>query len=128
MAREPLRYNVPIVDGRGMPTDYLTRLWQTNVLAQGQMAYRTITATGEATVADNLILVDASAAAVTVNLPVAAESGGALIKVKKVDASANAVTLDANGSETIDGATTQVISAQYDALSVECDGTGWWIV
>jgi hypothetical protein len=29
MAREPLRYNTPIVDAAGFPTDYFTRLWQT---------------------------------------------------------------------------------------------------
>lgn len=29
MAREPLRYNVPIVDRSGNPTDYFARLWQT---------------------------------------------------------------------------------------------------
>ena len=28
MAREPLRYNTPVVDAEGRPTDYLTRLWQ----------------------------------------------------------------------------------------------------
>jgi hypothetical protein len=28
MAREPLRYNTPIVDSAGHPTEYLTRLWQ----------------------------------------------------------------------------------------------------
>jgi len=128
MAREPLRYNVPIVNSGGFPTDYFTRLWQMQVVMQGQRAAREIDATTSATIGDYLILVDASAAAVTVNLPAAASSADALIVVKKIDASANAVTIDADGAETIDGATTQALAAQYDALTVFCNGARWWIV
>ena len=89
---------------------------------------RTITATGSATTSDYLILVDATAGAVTVNLPAAADSAGAFIVVKKTDAGGNAVTVDANASETIDGATTRALAAQYDAITIACDGTAWWIL
>lgn len=89
---------------------------------------RTLTATGSAGASDYLLLVNATAGAVTVNLPAAANSNGVYLIVKKTDASVNAVTVDANGAETIDGAATQVITAQYDAVTVFCDGSGWWIV
>lgn len=89
---------------------------------------RTLTATGAALASDYLLLVNATAGAVTVNLPAAASSNGVYLIVKKTDASVNAVTVDADGAETIDGAATQVLSAQYDAVTVFCDGSGWWIV
>jgi len=77
---------------------------------------------------DFLLPVDASSAAVTITLPLAAQSLGRTLIVKKTDSSGNAVTLDGNGSETIDGSTTAVVSVQYVALMVMCDGTEWWIV
>jgi uncharacterized protein HemX len=72
--------------------------------------------------------VDATAAPVSVDLPAAASSNGYWLTVKKTDASANAVTLDGNASETIDGATTYALSAQYDSVTVRCDGSEWFIV
>jgi len=78
--------------------------------------------------ADSIILADATSAAITVTLPPAAESVGKRITVKKIDASANAVTVDGNGSETIDDATTAVISSQYDSICLVSDNTEWWIV
>lgn len=89
---------------------------------------RTITATGSPTADDYLILVDASAGAVTVNLPAAASSAGRIFQCKKKDASANAMTLDGNGSETIDGAGTLATTTQYTSFTVICDGTEWWVL
>jgi hypothetical protein len=94
----------------------------------GRVASRTATASTSAVMGDYLILADATAGAVTVTLPPVGESIGALIVVKKSDASANAVTVDANGSETIDGATTVALTAQYDAVTVVSNGVEWWIV
>jgi len=94
---------------------------------EAPFAVRTLTVTGAALVTDYLLLVDATAGAVTVNLPAVADSEGAYIIVKKTDASVNAVTVDADGAETIDGAATQVLTAQYDAVTVLCDGSAWWI-
>lgn len=82
-------------------------------------------------VADDGKLVDADAttAAFTVTLPTAASAGdGFIISVKKTDSSANAITVDAAGAELIDGATTQVLSTQFDVIVLYCDGTEWHIV
>lgn len=87
---------------------------------------RAITATGAVAVDDYMILADATSAAITVNLPAVAASAGRVLVVKKTDASANAVTLDGNASETIDGATTKALAAQYDVVTVVCDGSAWW--
>lgn len=89
---------------------------------------RTVTTSDTLTPADFLILADATAGALTVTLPVAANSRGALIVTKKTDASGNAVTVAGDGSETIDGAANVSLASQYDAVTVACDGSGWWIV
>lgn len=81
-----------------------------------------------ATSADHTILVDASGAARTITLPAASGASGRIYVIKKTDSSANTVTIDANASETIDGALTQVISTQYVALMIQCNGTSWWII
>lgn len=74
------------------------------------------------------ILCDASSAAFTVTLPAAATAGGGFeVSVKKTDSSVNAVTIDGNASETIDGATTLVVSQQYDSYTLVCDGSNWHV-
>jgi hypothetical protein len=126
-----------ITEQGGPPTLEFQILWQAlrteldrlaTAAASRVIPFREMDATGNAEVADYLLLVDATAGAVTVNLPPAVDAYGALLVVKKVDASGNAVTLDADGSETIDGATTTALAAQYDKVSVACDGVTWWKV
>jgi len=75
-----------------------------------------------------IILCDASSASITVNLPLAADSNGIVYYIKKIDSSSNTVSIDGNGSETIDGSTSQIITSQYDCATVVCDGTEWWII
>ncbi len=74
------------------------------------------------------VLVDAAGAARTITLPTAASAKWRKYVIKKTDASANTVTIDGDGAETIDGAATQVLAAQYDFLEIQSDGTQWWIV
>lgn len=71
---------------------------------------------------------DATAGAITVNLPAVSSNTGLRVCVKKTDASTNVVTLDGNASETIDGATTKALSTQYKAYEILCDGATWHIV
>lgn len=85
---------------------------------------------GPVTVFDNdtSLFVDATAGAITVNLPKAAESNGRILNIKKIDASGNAVTIDGDGAETIDGAATAVIALQWVCITVQSDGTQWFII
>lgn len=78
---------------------------------------------------DHVVLVDddTAGAAVTINLPAAADSEGNIYTIKKLGTT-GAVTIDANGSETIDGATTLVISAQYEAPKIYCNGSAWYVI
>lgn len=81
-----------------------------------------------ATSSDSVLLCDATSASFTITLPAAASSSGKTFTIKKTDSSANTVTIDANASETIDGALTQIIAAQYNSVSILCDGSQWWIL
>jgi hypothetical protein len=74
---------------------------------------------------DYTIRADATSGAVTVNLP-AATGSGRIIRIKKLDASANVVTLAAAAAETIDGAASASLTAQYSTLSVQDVAAGVW--
>lgn len=90
---------------------------------------QTVTATSDTlTKTDTIVLIDSSSNAVTINLPAAAGDGisGKVYVIKAIDVS-NTCTVDGNASETIDGSTTYVFSAQYEAISIICDGSNWHI-
>lgn len=78
--------------------------------------------------ADTGVLADATGGAITITLPAAASNTDVQFFIKKIDSSGNTVTVDGNGSETIDGATTQVISTQYATLTVYSNGTSWFLL
>jgi len=76
----------------------------------------------------HVALVDATAAARTITLPAATGISGRQYVIKKVDASANTVTVDGNASETIDGALTYVLSAQYKYVVLVSNGSNWSVI
>lgn len=75
---------------------------------------------------DRTILASSGASGITVTLPAAVR--GTQITIKKVDSAAGVVTIATTSGQTIDGLTTRVMSAQYDALTVESNGTAWYII
>lgn len=81
-----------------------------------------------ATLHENIILADATSAALTIALPAAAGAEGHEYVIKKIDASANAVTVDGDGAETIDGAATVALAAQYDKVRIVASNGAWYIV
>lgn len=72
--------------------------------------------------------VDASGGARTITLPTAVGCNGRVYVVRKSDSSGNAVTIDGDGAETINGATTKALSAQYDTATVMSTGAAWIII
>ena len=64
--------------------------------------------------------------AYTVTLPTAASIEGKKIHVKRL-ATAN-ITVDGDGSETIDGSATFVLTSQYSSITLISDGTNWIII
>jgi hypothetical protein len=77
---------------------------------------------------DELVLVDATSAPLTIALPPALSLIGYSFKIMKIDSSANNVTIDANGSETISGALTIVLDQQWLEADVFSIGTGWVVL
>lgn len=95
------------------------------VWSQGSPVITVTTTPYNAQDGDEIILVDATSGAITVNL--ATPVDGTQITIKKIDASANTVTIDGNGN-TIDGSATQTIGTQYTALKLAADGNNWFMV
>ncbi|NBU33823.1 hypothetical protein EBZ38_03260 [bacterium] len=68
-------------------------------------------------------------APVTLNIPSAADAGPGkkyIIKDEKGNASVNNITVVASGN-TIDGSATYVLKVNYEAITLVCDGTNWFI-
>ena len=94
----------------------------------GLHAGTSITSDGDVTVgAATFYLVGTSGGDVTVGLPAAATCTNMVLSFKKIFA-ANAMILDANGSETIDGATTKTYSDRYSWVTIISNGTSWFII
>lgn len=83
------------------------------------------TANYTALASDGVLLADATSAAFTITLP-GAVSGG-MVRIKKTDGTANIVTVAA-ASGTIDGATTDTLTMQYQSRTYVSDGTNWFRV
>jgi len=94
------------------------------------LGYPTKSVTTDYTVtpADYTILCDTTSGPLTVTLPVAGgSSNGHIYNVKKIDSTANAVTIAADGAETIDGNISISIAVQWTCLTVQSNGTDWFI-
>jgi hypothetical protein len=74
---------------------------------------------------DSSVLADATGAAFAVTLPTAAGVKGRIYTVKRMNAGANNVTIACTGGQTIDGAATVVLAAQYDRATVQSTGANW---
>lgn len=88
----------------------------------------TKTTTYTITNSDYTILCDASSAGFTVTLPTASGITGKIFKIKKTDATGNDVTVEGNASETIDGQLNKILNAQYMSITVQSNGTSWYII
>lgn len=129
-------FNLPLVNNatdENLWGGYLNDNWSsidTLLFTATNNIKRDVTGTDTATVNDRnkVLLCDASGGAFSVTLPLAATAGdGFQIAIKRTNATNN-VTIDGSGSETIDGALTYVLSAQYDAVVLQCDGANWNII
>lgn len=91
-------------------------------------AYRSVTTSGNVVSGDYLIIADATGGAITMALPPAALVPGRIYAFKRVNSGANAVVIDPNASETIDGAATYTLSAQWNSVTIMSNGTAWFII
>jgi hypothetical protein len=94
----------------------------------GSIASVTITSDTNIGIGTTINLVDATADDTIVTLPNVSQAARKEYHIKKTDSSDNTVTIATQGSETIDGETTQVISLQYTSRRIYSDGSNWHIV
>ncbi len=92
-----------------------------NQIIQKSSTY-TITAT------DSIISADATSSPFTITLPSAVNNTGRTYVVKRVNAGGNDVTLSAAAAETIDGAASAMLTAQWQTVKVISDGSNWLTV
>lgn len=74
----------------------------------------------------NVYLVDATAGAITINMPTAV-GNNAMYVIKKTDSSSNTVTIVPNGAQTIDGLTSVTIRFQNTSIDIYSDGSNLYI-
>lgn len=87
--------------------------------------YRTVTASSVTVVAtDELILVDPTSNAVTLNLPAVADVDGMELVVIALNV-AHTITLDGSGAETINGSATKTIGTSGRCVVLRATSSGW---
>lgn len=118
----------PLYSKRDIPPAY-DRAWLSTEFGNIQRAIlpptiRLIKTSGtvKPTARDNLLLINATAGPVTVDLEQPARVHGLVLTIKKIDASANAITI----LGTVDGVVNPTITAQYAGMQIIADETGWW--
>ena len=77
---------------------------------------------------DEIINTSASGGGVTITLLTAVGCAGRQFIIRKSDSSANAVIVATTSSQTINGVTTQSLTAQYESITVVSDGANWMVV
>ncbi len=92
--------------------------------------FNTVTKTGTytPTINDHLVLCDTTGGSFAITLPPAGTVTGLILHIKKIDLNGNTVTIDGDGSETIDKGLTAIITTQFEVVSIQSDGTEWWII
>ena len=75
----------------------------------------------------DVILCTTTSAGFTVTLPSASTSTNRSVSVKKITGDSNIVTVVGSGTDKIDNQTNLLINSLNTAVTLWCDGTGWWI-
>ncbi len=92
---------------------------------------RTVAASGPILVTDNVLLVDATAGAITITALTSAAmivSGKSIVStVKKIDATANAVIVTAQGGDTLDGSFIRNLTTQYQTMDIFSSGGNLYV-
>lgn len=95
----------------------------------GSMSQKVVSITSDTTLdaTDNTVVCQ-NTSAITITLPAVSTCEGRVYTIKKDMSSTNNVTIDADGSETIDGAATYILSDVQGAVAIASNGTEWKII
>lgn len=74
------------------------------------------------------VLCDSSGGTLTVTLPAAANAKYQIYDIKKTDTSGVSVLIDGNAAETIDGDATKSLNLQNESITIQSNGTSWYII
>lgn len=96
----------------------------TDKVLANNVADKTATFTVQTTERGTVYACNAASGSITANLPSGVSDGFAVI-IQKTDSGTNSIIIDPNGSETINGASTSVINAQYDGVLVVKNDSNW---
>ncbi len=88
----------------------------------------TKTAAYSVTTSDRTILADATAGSFAITLPSAIGVTGFIVTIKKIDSTIGVVTIQTALSQTIDGNATQTLNSQYGSITVQSNGSNWFIL
>ena len=80
-----------------------------------------------ATSTDRTLLFNTNSGNLTCNLPAASSNAGLMLSVKKV-LGGNNVIIDPNSSELIDGVATHTMTSVNQSVTIQCNGTSWFIL
>jgi limonene-1,2-epoxide hydrolase len=87
---------------------------------------RALTANATLAITDEIVTIDATSGNVTLTLPAASTAIGLSFRIKRLDGSGNTVTIARAGSDTIDGATSATLTAQYQARDISGLTSSTW--
>lgn len=116
-------------NGKYLQTDGTNTSWQPAAGGGGSESVLVVT-NANYTVLDGdgytTILVTTGASDRTITLPTLADNSTRVLRIKKIDSGAGKVIVDGEGSETIDGALTRELVAQYEEMEIQGDSE--WVV
>lgn len=93
------------------------------------MAIKTVTSSYTVTNADNTILANTTSGAIAITLPAPANIAGRIYTIKKIGTGSidNALTITPTGA-TIDGGSSYIIYNDWTFVTLQTDGTNWYII
>lgn len=91
--------------------------------------FRTTEKEADVTLANQMVvLVDARAGDITVNLPAASGKVNKVYYIKKIDTTHHTVTIKPYSGDEIDTDSEYKITVPMTCIVVICDGSNWWII
>ncbi|MEI7737078.1 MAG: hypothetical protein WCI49_16530, partial [Ferruginibacter sp.] len=122
-----LTSNAQISGGIGVHTNTPNSLFEVNGSFGQNITTVTTTGTTLGT-AESIVICNNGSTAITETLPTAVGITGRMYTIKKGTGSMASVTIDADGTETIDGALTLVLTDDQGAVTIVSDGAGWKVM
>lgn len=94
------------------------------------MAIRTITSSTTINATDNTVLANTTSGAVTILLPTTSGITGRIYTIKKIGSGGidKELTITPSGGATIDGGSSYIIYNDYTYVTLQTDGTNWYII